>query len=146
MEAKHVTLVQTTWQKVVPIAEVAADLFYTKLFELDPSLRGLFPRDLSEQKQKLMATIGRVVSSLDRLHDVLPAVEALGRKHHGYGVKHEHYDIVGRALLATLQAGLGAAWNEDVKAAWTAAYGELAQAMMNASARRSSSASFPAQI
>jgi hemoglobin-like flavoprotein len=140
MDAKQVTLVQSTWQKVVPNAQAAADSFYTKLFELDPSLRALFPEDLREQKDKLMATIGRVVSALDRLQDVLPAVENLGRKHHRYGVKREHYDTVGRALLGTLQAGLGEAWNEDVKRAWATAYGTLAQAMLGASSSRTAEA------
>lgn len=132
MDAKQVTLVQSTWQKVVPIAEVAADSFYTKLFELDPSLRELFPRDLREQKDKLLATISRVVSSLDRLQDVLPAVENLGRRHQRYGVRPEHYDTVGHALLGTLQAGLGEAWNDEIKTAWATAYGTLAQVMLDA--------------
>lgn len=132
MDAKQVTLVQSTWRKVVPIAELAADSFYSKLFELDPSLRDLFPRDLREQKDKLLATIGRVVSSLDRLQDVLPAVENLGRRHQLYGVKPEHYETVGNALLGTLQAGLGEAWNDEIKNAWAAAYGTLAQVMLDA--------------
>jgi hypothetical protein len=34
---RQVELVQTTWEKCVPIADQAAALFYGKLFELDPA-------------------------------------------------------------------------------------------------------------
>jgi hypothetical protein len=33
-------MVQSTWQQVVPIANQAASLFYGRLFELDPNLKG----------------------------------------------------------------------------------------------------------
>eukprot|EP00970_Alexandrium_tamarense_P020370 scaffold15178_cov207-Alexandrium_tamarense.AAC.2 len=61
LSPEDLSLVQTSWAKVVPIASVAADLFYTKLFELDPELRPLFPSDLADQKKKLMAMISVAV-------------------------------------------------------------------------------------
>ncbi|MET0386326.1 MAG: globin family protein [Polyangiales bacterium] len=129
MQQHQIALIRSSWEKVLPIAAVAADIFYTKLFELDPSLRGLFPNDLSEQKVKLMATLGRVVSSLDD-PTFIPAVEALGRKHVKYGVRPEHYTTVGAALLATLETGLGEAWTPEVRTAWVTAFGGLSQTMM----------------
>jgi hemoglobin-like flavoprotein len=132
MKQHQIALIRTSWESVLPIAGTAADIFYRKLFELDGSLRALFPSDLAEQKLKLMATLGRVVSSLDDFAAMLPSVEALGRKHVHYGVKPEHYNTVGAALLATLEAGLGEAWNDELKTAWATAYGALAQAMMRA--------------
>lgn len=133
MTPQQVELVKNSWIQVIPFADTAADLFYTKLFELDASLRGLFPTDLSEQKKKLMATLGRVVASLDNLPAVVPAVQALGQKHVGYGVKPEHYATVGSALLATLAAGLGPAFTPEVQDAWTVAYGTLSGVMIEAS-------------
>jgi hemoglobin-like flavoprotein len=129
---EQVELVKKSWMQVIPFADTAADLFYTKLFALDESLRGLFPSDLSEQKKKLMATLGRVVSSLDNLPAVLPAVEALGKKHVGYGVRPEHYATVGGALIATLAAGLGPGFTPEVEEAWIAAYGTLSAVMIEA--------------
>lgn len=131
MQQHQIALIRTSWEAVLPIAGAAADIFYNKLFELDASLRTLFPRDLSEQKLKLMATLGRVVSSLDD-PSLLPTAEALGRKHVQYGVRPEHYATVGVALLSTLEAGLGDAWNDEVKTAWTAAFAALSQAMIRA--------------
>jgi hemoglobin-like flavoprotein len=132
MNQHQVALVQSSWEKVIPIADIAADVFYEKLFEMDGSLRALFPQDMKEQKKKLLSTLGRVVSSLDRLPDVLPAVRALGRKHVGYGVKPQHYQVVGAALLATLEVGLGDAFSNEVRVAWADTYGALAKAMSEA--------------
>lgn len=133
MTPQQIELVKNSWIQVIPFADTAADLFYAKLFELDDSLRGLFPSDLSEQKKKLMATLGRVVASLDDLPAVLPAVAALGKKHVAYGAKPEHYATVGHALLATLGAGLGPAFTPEVKGAWIEAYGALSGVMIEAS-------------
>jgi len=127
-------LVQESWILVEPIAETAAALFYGRLFELDPSLRPLFRGDMREQEKKLMQTLTVVVRGLDRLDQLVPAVEALGRRHAGYGVRDEHYDTVAAALLWTLGEGLGDAFTPVVKAAWTEAYTLLATVMQRATA------------
>ena len=130
MTPKDKVLVQQTFPLVVPIADQAAALFYRRLFELDPTLRALFKSDISAQGQKLMQMIGYAVSKLDAPDELVPAVEGLGRKHVGYGVKDADYATVGAALLWTLEKGLGPAFTTDVKAAWTAAYEALAGMMM----------------
>ena len=132
MTSEEKMLVQTSFAKVVPIAEIAAELFYTRLFELDPALRPLFKGDMAEQGRKLMATLKLVVFSLDRLDDILPAVKKLGARHATYGVKDEHYAIVATALLWTLEQGLGPDFTPETKTAWTEAYPALAGAMTNA--------------
>ena len=125
-------LVQESWAKVTPIAEQAADIFYGKLFDADPSLRALFKGDMKAQGKKLMQMISVAVAGLDRLGDIVPAVQALGKRHVGYGVKDSHYDTVGGALLDTLSVGLGPAFTSDVKEAWVAVYGVLATTMKDA--------------
>ena len=134
MTDEQVRLVQESFAKVRPISEVAADLFYKKLFELDPSLRQMFKGDMKEQGKKLMSTLSFAVNGLTRLDTIVGAVEDLGRKHVGYGVKPEHYNTVGVALLWTLEQGLGDAFTPDVKFAWTEVYGLLAGVMQNATA------------
>ena len=124
------SLVQKTFASVVPIADQAAGLFYGRLFELDPSLRPLFKNDMRVQGQKLMQMIGYAVNSLDALDQLVPAVEGLGRKHVGYGVKEADYATVGAALLWTLEMGLGPAFTPEVKAAWAAVYQLLAETMI----------------
>jgi hemoglobin-like flavoprotein len=121
-----ITLVQTTFSQIEPIAGTAADLFYQRLFDIDPSLRALFPEDMHDQKRKLMQMIGVAVNGLNRLDEIAPTLRALGARHTGYGVKAEHYDTVGAALLWALEQGLQNDFTEEVKGAWTAVYRLLA--------------------
>ena len=126
-------LVQQSWMSVTPIADQAAEIFYSKLFEMDPALKPMFNNsDMKEQGKKLMQMIGLAVRGLDDLDALLPAVQQLGKRHVDYGVEASHYDTVGGALLETLAAGLGDAFTEDTKEAWTLTYTTLADAMKGA--------------
>lgn len=127
-------IVQTTFAKVAPIADVAATMFYDRLFELDPRLKPMFTSDLGEQGRKLMRMIGMAVNGLDRLDELVPAVSQLGVRHAGYGVTDEQYDTVATALLWTLEQGLGPDFTPEVKEAWATVYGMLATTMKNAAA------------
>lgn len=136
MTPEQVNLVKTSWAKVVPIAPRAAELFYGRLFELDPSVKPLFKNNMQEQGKKLMATISAVVHSLDNLAPMLPEVQNLGRRHVAYGVEEVHYETVGSALLWTLEQGLGAEFTPPVKQSWLDAYTALAEVMKAAVAEQ----------
>ena len=130
MNSTQIKLVQDSFAKVAPISEQAAVLFYGRLFEVAPSVRAMFPDDMTEQRKKLMATLAVVVNGLTNLETVLPAASALAKRHVSYGAKPEHYPVVGGALLWTLEKGLGEAWTPETEAAWTAAYGTLSGYMI----------------
>jgi len=132
MTPKQIGLIGVTWDKVLPIAETAAELFYGKLFELNPELKPLFKGDLKEQGKKLMTMLDAVVKSLDNLEAIIPAAQESGVRHVGYGVKDEDYDTVAEALLWTLGQGLGDDFTDEVKEAWTAAYVILSGVMKDA--------------
>jgi nitric oxide dioxygenase len=130
MNPTQIKLVQDSFAKVAPISEQAAVLFYDRLFEVAPSVRGMFPDDMKEQRKKLMATLAVVVGGLSNLEAILPAASALAKRHVSYGAKAEHYPVVGAALLWTLEKGLGDAWTPEVSDAWIAAYGTLSGYMI----------------
>jgi nitric oxide dioxygenase len=130
MTPSQIELVKTSFARIAPQKDQAADLFYCRLFELDPSLRLMFRSDMTEQKQKLMIAIAMVVAALDKLDTILPAVRQLGRRHQEYGVQRRHYDVVGAALLWTLEIGLGSGWSRELADAWGTAYAALAAVMM----------------
>ena len=133
MNPTDIDLIRSSWSGVEPIADTAAGLFYGRLFELDPAIERLFRRtDMAAQRKILMQTLTVVVKSLDKLDQLVPAVQALGRRHGGYGVRDEHYATVGAALLWTLEAGLGESFTPPVRAAWAEAYGILASVMIQA--------------
>ena len=133
MTPHQIELVQSSWEKVKPISDQAAALFYGRLFELDPSLKSLLKGDMTEQGKKLMQTLSVAVASLTRLDTILETVRDLGRRHVDYGVPDESYATVGQALLWTLGQGLGDDFTDEVKAAWTETYVTLSNVMLNAS-------------
>lgn len=129
---QQIELVTNSWKSVLPIADKAAELFYNRLFELDPELRPLFKDDIKVQGERLMNMINVAVNALNKLDDVVPAIQAMGRRHRDYNVKDEHYATVASALLWTLEQGLGDAFTADVKEAWTQVYTILATTMIEA--------------
>ncbi|MHC5740059.1 adenylate/guanylate cyclase domain-containing protein [Nostoc sp.] len=130
----QVELVQSSFAKVKPIADKAAELFYNRLFELEPSFRALFKGDMKEQERKLMATLALAVEGLRQPDKIIGPVQKLGRSHASYGVKAEYYDIVGEALLWTLAQGLGEDFTTPVRKAWEEAYTFLSEIMKEAAA------------
>jgi hemoglobin-like flavoprotein len=134
---EQTSLVQQSFTQVVPIADAAAELFYGRLFELDPSLRQLFGGDMREQGRRLMQMITVTVRGLDRIETIVPAVQALGRRHAAYGVTNEHFETVAAALLWALEQGLGSAFTPEVAEAWASVYALLATTMKDAMATAS---------
>jgi hemoglobin-like flavoprotein len=138
MTPRQIELVQQSFAQVQPIAATAADLFYDRLFTLDPGVRAMFKGDMARQKTLLMAMLAAAVNGLRDLDKLAPVVRQLGARHVGYGVKAEHYPIVGGALLWTLEQGLGEAFTPEVREAWTAAYGLLSDVMQQGASEAAS--------
>jgi len=131
MTPEQVTLVQSSFAKVLPIADQAAVIFYDRLFEIAPQVKPLFKGDMATQRRALMGALNGVVNGLSNLPSVLPAASALAKKHVGYGVEAAHYSVVGSALLWTLEKGLADAWTPEVATAWSEAYGTLSGFMIS---------------
>lgn len=136
IDATTTKLVQDSFELVKPIAPAAAEIFYTKLFELDPKLKPLFPTKkkgaMAEQGNKLMTMLASAVAGLSALDKLIPVLQDLGKRHVAYKVEKSHYDTVGSALLGTLEAGLGEAFTPEVKEAWTKVYTVMASVMIEA--------------
>ena len=134
MTPEQQVIVQTSFAKVAPIADLAATIFYDDLFARDPRLRALFKEDMTDQRQKLMSMLGTAVANLRHWEKIAPAVQALGRRHVEYGVAPADYDTVGAALIATLGKGLGDDFTPEVREAWIACYMAIVAEMMPADA------------
>ncbi|MEP2890576.1 globin family protein [Tateyamaria sp.] len=132
MTPDQITLVQDSFAKVTPISEAAAAMFYTRLFEIAPEVKPLFKGDMTDQGAKLMATLGVVVKGLNDLGPIVPVAERLAIAHIDYGVKAEHYDFVGTALIDTLDQGLADDFTPETRAAWECAYATLSGVMIAA--------------
>lgn len=126
-------LVTESFAKVAPISEKAAELFYNRLWEIDPETKTLFKStNMREQGRKLMQTLATAVGALHNLEGIVPVVQQLGKRHIAYGVKKEQYDTVGQALIWTLEQGLGADFTPETRDAWVKVYGLLASVATSA--------------
>ncbi|RYV03560.1 hemin receptor [Shewanella sp. OPT22] len=132
MNQQQIELIQQSWQQVLPIKLQAAELFYNRLFELDPSLKPMFKGDIKEQGDKLMLTLTIAINSLTKLETLIPVLENMAIRHIGYGVQDHHYQTVGQALIDTLAKAFGEAFTSELKQAWLTMYNTVADVMINA--------------
>ncbi|MEM7633067.1 MAG: globin family protein [Pseudomonadota bacterium] len=133
MNKTEIEVIRETWALVVPIADAAAQLFYQRLFEIDPGTKLLFAEtDIARQNEKLISTLSLVVEKADQLDTIIPVLQELGRNHVRYGVEARHYESVGSALLWTLEQGLGDRFTDQARAAWTVAYALVSGPMRQA--------------
>jgi nitric oxide dioxygenase len=126
---EQIALVQSSFQDVLPIAEAAGLLFYGRIFELAPETRSLFDDDIAPQARRTMAAVKTAVDGLANLDEVAPFLVRLGARHVRYGVRVEHFDLVGGALLWTLEQGLGDGFTPPVQEAWGAVWAVIAETM-----------------
>lgn len=135
MTPEQIKLVQNSFEIVKSNAEQAAQLFYNRLFDLNPQLRSLFNESIADQGRKLIGVLASAVGSLNNLDKIVPVVQDLGKRHVHYGVTHQDYDTVGQALIWTLEQGLGKDFDETTKAAWLEVYGVLSSLMKDAASK-----------
>lgn len=125
-----VQLLKQSFELVAPQKEAFARAFYQRLFAHYPETIPLFAKtDMRRQENSLMATLAIVVNGLADGTNVVPAVQALGKRHYGYGVRSEHFHAVGQSLIATLSEFLGASWTPEIEASWGEAYTILSTVM-----------------
>lgn len=132
MNTQQITLVQQSFERLRPISHQAGELFYQNLFDMAPQVKRMFKTPVAEQAGKLMYTLAYVVTHLHTPETILDDVRKLAIRHIEYGTRPEHYEVVGAALLKTLEQGLGEQWNDDLKEAWTLAFAMIAEAMIEA--------------
>jgi hemoglobin-like flavoprotein len=132
MTTQQIKLVQRSWEKIKPKMQESGEVFYHKLFERAPQIRHLFKDDVTEQAGRLAYMLTYAAGRLDKLDTILEDIQRLAIRHNKYGAEPWHYTIVGECLLNTLEEGLGADWNKDLKEAWANAYTILSNAMIQA--------------
>lgn len=125
-------LVRATFWMVESKADEAAEIFYTKLFEMSPELRPLFKGNMKDEGRRMMEMLSTVVKGLNTLDVLAPLVRNLGRRHLNYGIKSEHYNMAAAALMYSLKEELQENWNEEVESAWLEVYETVSDIMQSA--------------
>jgi hemoglobin-like flavoprotein len=134
LSAEEIVRVRSSFDMVFANATDMTTIFYDRVFELAPDFRSMFPADMSVLKQDFISKLAVLVGSLDHTTGLLAGADLLGRNHQGYGVKPEHYPVVGEALIWSLARGLGPHWTDEVEQAWRKVYGVIAQRMITVGA------------
>jgi hemoglobin-like flavoprotein len=137
MTPEQAQIIKLTFAQVMRERDKVGRMFYDRLFSIAPEVKPLFKGDIAEQSRKLMDTLALAVGMLRDMPTLVITLEGLARRHVGYGVKDEHYDKVGEALLWTLERGLGDAFTAQVRDAWAALYVAVAKIMREAAKGKS---------
>ena len=131
---QQIRLLRESFALLEPKAIAAGLTFYRNLFALDPSLRAMFQTSIELQSRKLMEALSYTIATLENPAALVPALEAMGRRHVSYGTRDEHYDTVLTALLQTLGESLGSAFTPEIRSAWTEALTFVANTMKHGAA------------
>ena len=132
MTPEQAQLVQVTWRSVLPVGGTFAELFYGRLFAVDPELEKLFRHDIVEQGRNLTAMLSVAAANLGKPERIALALRNLGRRHAAYGVHAKDFANFEDALLFALEHALIDVFTPEVKAAWKAAYALVSGAMLEA--------------
>jgi len=66
-----------TWAAAESLGDEVPLFFYSHLFLSHPELRGMFPVSMATQRDRLVGALGRIVSSVDELGEVVGFIEQL---------------------------------------------------------------------
>ena len=133
---KETVLIKKSWdqlRKIDPL--IIGDTFYTKLFYDHPELRKIFPQEMEQQYKKFVDMLNIIIARLENLDELKGEIAAVARRHREYGVKPQHYNLVGKTLLWTLQKTLCKDWSDEVRSAWVNCYAILSGTMITAAAK-----------
>lgn len=145
MTPQQIALVADSWALLAPSADEFTALFYRRLERLNPELRRLFP-DNTKQSKRLASLLDTMIATLNLMDNLLPALQAMGRRYAELGVSHRDYSLAEDALLATLEEALGQRFGAAERAAWTAAFDSLSAIMEQAAASDAEEASIQPQV
>ena len=126
----QIALILDSFHRLQQNVEAASRLFYERLFEIAPEFRPMFRSDMAGQGMRFMSTLGVIIQLLDDPDALHPHLARLAEGHAAFGVKPEHFQPMGQALIQTMQETLGEDFSKDAAAAWEAAYAHMANEMI----------------
>jgi hemoglobin-like flavoprotein len=131
MMTLQIELLESSFQAIAPRGEAFVTAFYERLFTQFPQTRAFFAStDMKEQRKKLLGALALVIQNLRKPEVLTSALKGLGQRHVDYGVRPEHYPIVGAVLLETFSDLLGEHWTPAYQDAWAQAYEAICTIML----------------
>jgi hemoglobin-like flavoprotein len=118
LSAEQKRLIRVSFLKIEPALDLVAQLFFLKLFRLDPSLRKKFDGPIEVQAKKFAAGAKLGMISIGHEDGLAPTLKLLGARHRLMGIRTRHYRTMSRALVWTLERSLDKQFDRDTKDAW----------------------------
>jgi hemoglobin-like flavoprotein len=135
MNESSIARIRDSFDAFAPRLDSVVGLFYERLFERLPSVRAIFPADMTRQRGHLAAALAVVARNADRLDMLEAPLMALGAQHLDFGTRPEQYPAMRDALVDSIGVGLGEAWTPQLQADWTAALNTVITFMLKGHAR-----------
>ena len=120
LTAKQKRLIRESFLRLEPAFDLVGQLFFRKLYRLDPSFRDLFAGPVETQSRKFMAGLKLAIVSLNHEDGLAPTLKLLGVRHRQLGIKVRHYRMMAKALIWTLEQSLEKRFTRETKDAWSA--------------------------
>ncbi|HKF36294.1 MAG TPA: globin domain-containing protein [Ktedonobacteraceae bacterium] len=124
-------LLESSFQAVVLHGEAFVTAFYERLFTRFPETRALFAAtDMFLQRKKLQQSLALIVEHMQHPEVLGDMLKGLGQRHVAYGVRPEHYPLVGAVLLETFADFLGKHWTQAHHDAWVKGFEAVCSLMV----------------
>ena len=126
--------VKNCWLKIKTAKGVDffIDNFYRLMFEQHPDVHNLFPKNLNEQKTKLLTTLDNVINGIDYIDDLKPILTELGQHHKNIDITKEMYDVFISLIVETANISSDYRLTTKERADWKNAFSEISNIMLEA--------------
>lgn len=126
---QQIDIVKSTVPIIRDHGDTVTTVFYRNMLAAHPELKNYFSlrnQQTGAQQAALAKSVLAYATYIDDLGKLTQAVERIAQKHASLFIKAEHYPIVGEFLIGAFGEVLGDGLTPEVKDAWLAAYGQLA--------------------
>ena len=124
-------LLESSLQAIVLHGQAFVTAFYERLFTRFPQTRALFAAtDMFEQRKKLQRSLALIVEHMQHPEVLSGMLRELGQRHVTYGIRPEHYPLVGTVLLETFADFLGKNWTQAHHDAWVKEFEAVSSLML----------------
>jgi hemoglobin-like flavoprotein len=134
LSAAQKRLIRESFVKIEPALDLVGQLFYLKLYRLDPSLRERFGGDSKTLGRKFMAAVKLTVIALKHEDGLTPTLKLLGVRQRQLGMKVRDYRTMAKAWTWTLERSLEKSFTRQSKDAWAVLLAQVTRVLSGSDA------------
>jgi hemoglobin-like flavoprotein len=134
LTAEQKRLIRESFVRLEPAIDLVGQLFYLKLYRLDPSFRDRFGGDPETLGRKFMAGVKLTIVLLKHEDCLTPIIKLLGLRQRQLGMKVRDYRMMSKAWMWTLERSLDKSLTKQTKDAWTVLLGQITRVLSGSDA------------